>query len=72
MSSSEADTDRLESAASQIIKARGRDVRNALKALIVANEYLAAELKNVRAKVSTGYMRGTISRQTTSGGAWDF
>jgi hypothetical protein len=35
-------------------------VRNALKALIVANEYLAAELKDVRSKVSTGYLRGTI------------
>jgi hypothetical protein len=68
MSSSEADTDRLESAASQIIKARGGDVRNALKALIVANEYLAAELKDVRAKVSTGYMRGTLTGRTASGG----
>jgi hypothetical protein len=67
MSNSELDTDPLESAATKIIKARGGDVRNALKALIVANEYLVAELKNVRSKVSSGYLRGTITGHTALG-----
>jgi hypothetical protein len=43
-------------------------VRNALKALIVANGYLAPELKDVRSKVSTGYLRGTITGHTALSG----
>jgi hypothetical protein len=51
----QADADRLEEAADQAIAACGGDVRAALKALIVANEFLEAELQT---SVSTGYVRG--------------
>ena len=61
MLDSEADTDRLENVATRIIRERGGDVRKALKALIIANEHLEAELNHVCAKVSTGFMRGTMS-----------
>jgi hypothetical protein len=49
------DVDRLESAADQAIAACGGDAREAVKALLVANEFLEAELE---ARVSHGYMRG--------------
>jgi hypothetical protein len=62
MFDSESDTDRLENVATRIIRERGGDVRKALKALIIANEHLEAELNDVCAKVSTGFMRGTMSR----------
>jgi hypothetical protein len=49
---SQAEADRLEDAAAdQAIAACGGDVRAALKALIVANEFLEAQ-------ISQGYMRG--------------
>jgi Cdc6-like AAA superfamily ATPase len=51
----EADADKLEVAADQAIAACGGDARAAVKALIVANEYLEAELE---ARVSAGYVRG--------------
>jgi hypothetical protein len=47
----QADADRLEAAADEAITACGGDVRAALKALIVANEFLEAQ-------ISQGYMRG--------------
>jgi hypothetical protein len=50
--------DRLEVAADQAIAACGGDVRDAVKALIVANEFLEAEAKQLRAAVSNGYARG--------------
>jgi hypothetical protein len=51
----EADADKLEVATDQAIAACGGDARAAVKALIVANEYLEAELE---ASVSAGYVRG--------------
>jgi hypothetical protein len=51
----QADADRLEAAADKAIAACDGDIRAALKALIVANEFLEAEL---RTSVSTGYVRG--------------
>jgi hypothetical protein len=49
------ETDRLEAAADEAIAACGGDVRAAVKALIVANEFLESELE---ASVSIGYVRG--------------
>jgi Cdc6-like AAA superfamily ATPase len=49
------DVDRLESVADQAIAACGGDAREAVKALIIANEFLEAELE---AQVSRGYIRG--------------
>ena len=50
--------DRLEVATDQAIAACGGDVRSAIKALIVANEYLEWEVKQLQAAVSNGYARG--------------
>jgi len=45
----------LDGAADEAIAACGGDVREAVKALLVANEFLEAELAT---QVSHGYMRG--------------
>jgi hypothetical protein len=45
------DTERLEAAADQAIAACGGDARETVKALIVANEFLEAQ-------ISQGYTRG--------------
>lgn len=47
----EADTD-------QAIAACGGDAREAVKALLVANEFLTAQVEELRRTVSTGYSRG--------------
>jgi hypothetical protein len=52
------DPDRLEVAADQAITACGGHARNAVKALIVANEFLEAEVKQIQAADSNGYARG--------------
>jgi hypothetical protein len=52
--------DRLEVATDQAIAACGGDARNAVKALIVANEFLEAEVKQLQAAVSNGYARGRL------------
>jgi hypothetical protein len=57
-SNSQADADRLETAADQAIAACGGDVRDALKALIVANEYLESEVCELMQAVSHAYRRG--------------
>jgi hypothetical protein len=54
----QADADRLEAAADQAIAACGGDVRDALKALIVANEYLESEVCELMQAVSHAYVRG--------------
>jgi hypothetical protein len=54
----EADADRLEAATDQAITACGGNARDAVKALLVANEYLERELQELHAAVSTGYARG--------------
>jgi hypothetical protein len=54
----QADADRLQTATDQAIAACGGDARDAVKVLIVANEYLEAEVRELRAAVSTGYARG--------------
>ena len=52
------DEDGLEAAADQAIAACGGDAREAVKALIVASNFLEAQLAETRAAVSTGYARG--------------
>jgi stage V sporulation protein SpoVS len=54
----QADADRLETATDQAIAACGGNARDAVKALIVANEFLESEMKQLRATVSNGYARG--------------
>jgi hypothetical protein len=54
----QADADRLEAAADQAIAACSGDVRDALKALIVANEYLESEVCELMQAVSHAYARG--------------
>jgi hypothetical protein len=49
------DADQLDAAADQAIAACGGDAREAVKALLVANEFLEAEIE---ASVSRGYLRG--------------
>ncbi len=51
----QADADRLDVAADQAIAACGGDAREAVKALLVANEFLENELAT---QVSRGYVRG--------------
>jgi stage V sporulation protein SpoVS len=48
----------LEEATDQAIAACAGDARGAVKALIVANGYLEAEVRELRAAVSSGYARG--------------
>jgi hypothetical protein len=50
--------DRLEIATDQAIAACGGDARQAVKALIVASEFLEAEVKQLQAAVSNGFARG--------------
>ena len=50
----------LEFAADQAIEACGGDAREAVKALIVANDFLEAQLDELRRKVWTGYARGRL------------
>jgi hypothetical protein len=47
----------LEAAADQAISACGGDVRETIKALIVANHFLETELEKLQAAVSPGYVR---------------
>ena len=59
-----ADIDRLEAAVDQAITACGGDVRDALKALIVANEYLESEVCDLMQAVSHAYARGRFKTYT--------
>jgi hypothetical protein len=49
------DADQLSAAADQAIAACGGDAREAVKALLIANEFLEHEIE---VRVSHGYMRG--------------
>lgn len=49
--------DQLEAATDQAIAAFGGNIRNAVKALIVANGFLEAEVRQLQAAVSNGYAR---------------
>jgi hypothetical protein len=50
--------DRLDAAADQAIAACGGDARQAVKALLVTNEFLEAQIAELQAVVSNGYARG--------------
>ena len=50
--------DGLEAAADQAIDACGGDAREAVKALIVANGFVEAQVEGLRPSVSAGYSRG--------------
>ena len=56
--------DRLEAAADEAIAACGGDVRDALKALIVANEFLESEVCELMQTVSHAYVRGRFKTYT--------
>jgi stage V sporulation protein SpoVS len=59
------ESDSLEAATDQAIAACGGNARDAVKALIVANEYLEAEVCDLMQAVSHAYARGRF--QTYSG-----
>lgn len=58
----EFETDRLENAAIQLVETLGGDLQKALKYLILENAHLEAELRELRANVSTGFMRGSMKK----------
>jgi hypothetical protein len=60
----QADADRLEAAADEAIAACGGNVRDALKALIVANEFLESEVCELMQAVSHAYARGRFKTYT--------
>jgi hypothetical protein len=49
--------DRLEAATDQAIAACGGDARATVKALIVSNEFFEAQIAELQAAVSNGYVR---------------
>jgi hypothetical protein len=55
-------SDDLETAADQAIAACSGDAREAVKALIVANSFLEAQVEKLQASASTGYARGRLDR----------
>jgi hypothetical protein len=52
------ETDRLEAATDQAIAACSGDAHQAVTALIVANEFLETQVRELQAAVSNGYARG--------------
>lgn len=59
----------LDVAADQAIAACGGDARETVKALLVANDFLEAQLDELRTKVSTGYARGRLPSRERKDGA---
>ena len=58
------DSERLEVASDEAIAACGGNVRDAVKALIVANEYLESEVSELMKAVSHAYARGRFKTYT--------
>ena len=56
--------DRLEAEADQAIAACGGNARDAVKALIVANEFLESEVCELMQAVSQAYVRGRFKTYT--------
>ncbi len=56
--------DRLETATDQAIAACGGNARDAVKALIVANEYLESEVRELKQAVSHAFVRGRFKTYT--------
>ena len=59
-----ADAERLEAAADEAIAACGGNARDAVKALIVANEFLESEVCELVQAVSHAYARGRFKTYT--------
>jgi hypothetical protein len=60
----QADADRLEAATGQAIAACGGDAREAVRALIVANEFLETEVCELMQAISHAYVRGRFKTYT--------
>jgi hypothetical protein len=58
------DADRLEAATGQAIAACGGDAREAVRALIVANEFLETEVCELMQAISHAYVRGRFKTYT--------
>jgi hypothetical protein len=58
------DAERLEETTDQAIAACGGDLRAALKAMIVANEFLESEVCELMQAVSHAYVRGRFKTYT--------
>jgi hypothetical protein len=56
------DNDRYEQACNQAIAMCDGNLRSTIKALIMANEYLEAELLELQATISNGHAREKASR----------
>jgi hypothetical protein len=54
----QSESERLEAATDEAIAACGGDARQAVKALLVTNEFLEAQVRELQAAVSNGYARG--------------
>jgi hypothetical protein len=52
----------LDAAADQAIEACGGDAREAVKGLLVLNDFLEQQLDELRSKISAGYARGRLPR----------
>ena len=52
--------DRYETAVDEAIAACGGDLRAALKALLIANEFLEHQLESMSVQISNGYARRRI------------
>jgi stage V sporulation protein SpoVS len=61
---SQGDAGRLDAATDQALAACGGDVRAALKAMIVANEFLEPEVCELMQAVSHAYVRGRFNTYT--------
>jgi acetaldehyde dehydrogenase (acetylating) len=61
---SQADADRLAKATDQAIAACGGDARDAVTALIVANEFLESEVRELMQTVSHAFVRGRFKTYT--------
>jgi hypothetical protein len=59
--------DDLEADVDTVIAACGGNPRAAVRALLIANEFLTAELERSRATVSTGYIRKGEARRARAG-----
>jgi len=60
----QSDPARLEAATDEAIAACGGNARDAVKALIVANEYLESEICDLMQAVSHAYARGRFKTYT--------
>jgi hypothetical protein len=60
----QADADPLEAAADEVITVCGGDARGALKAMIVANEYLESKIAELMKAVWHAYVRGRFKTYT--------